>query len=382
MKRYRILVLDARSPIALAACESLAREGHELGVTCVNRLELAAVSRYAYRHHVLPSPEGPAEPYFAELLRTIDRFGYEVVFAVRDPAIARLAEIELPVPSCPPSGGVVLPLINKLDLRDVCVSSGVAYPATFAPPEPDDDENALNAAGFPAFVKAWRSAWTTPDRVVHLTGATEVFDLSTGLRVIADIRRAGVQPLVQETLRGEKFHAAVIRRRGRTDFRYAHRYLRQFGGGYEVALETLLADRGAGGEATDVLERICDATGYEGLVQAEFFLAHRDGRVYLFDVNPRLWGSVWFPERLGLRVAERAARDVLGEPPLNEAHYRAGLRYHNVLGELRFAYADPRRVPSMLRSFRVSDVYHPSPLRDPLPAALWLGQKLLRVARR
>jgi hypothetical protein len=375
MTPRRILVLDASSPIALAACQSLARRGHDVGVTCVNRLELAAVSKHVARCHQLPPCDGPAEPYLSELLATIDRFGYEAVIAVRDPAIARLAEIELTVPSCPASGGSVLPLVNKLDLRDVCRSCGVAYPATFAPREPGEDESVLRAVGFPAFIKAWRSASPTPERVVHLTGAHRVDDLATGRRAIATIRAAGVQPLVQESVFGEKLHAVVIRRGRRTFFRYAHRYLREVDGGYEVALETLVADRGAGGEAVAMLERICDATGYEGLLQAEFYLAHRDGQVYLFDVNPRLWGSIWFPEKLGLRVVERAVRDVLGESPLDEADYPAGLRYHNVLGELRWARAHPRRVPSILRTTRLLDVYHPS-LRDPLPAALWLGQKL------
>lgn len=371
----RILVLDARSPIALAACESLARDGHDVGVSCVNRLELAVLSKHASRYHQLPPCEGPAEPYFDQLLATIDRFGYEAVIAVRDPAIARFAEVELPVPSCPASGGSVLPLINKLELRDVCDSCGVAYPATFAPKGSDEDDGALRAAGFPAFVKAWRSASSTPERIVHLTGAQAVANLAMGRSAIAAIRAVGVQPLVQESVHGEKLHAAVIRRGPSTSFRYAHRYLREVGGGYEVALETLAADRGAGGEAVAMLERLCDATGYQGLLQAEFYLAHRDGQVYLFDVNPRLWGSIWFPEKLGLRVVERAVRDVLGESLLDEADYPVGVRYHNVLGELRWARAHPRGVRSMLRTTRLRDVYHPS-LKDPLPAALWLAQKL------
>jgi hypothetical protein len=372
--RLRILVLDAESPIALAACQALARAGHEVGVTCSERFALAAVSKHTTRSHRLPPCHGPAEPYLGGLIATIERFGYQLLIAVRDPAIARLAQAELPIPSCPAAGGSVLHLTDKLRLADLCRSCDVPYPATFSPRAPGEDEAALEAAGFPAFVKANCSASTTPERVVHLPGAQAVDDLAGGRRAISDIRALGVRPLVQESVRGEKLHAVIIRRGARTPFRYAHRYLRDVGGA-EVALETIAADRGVGGEAIAMLERACDAAGYEGLVQAELYRAHQDGQIYLFDVNPRLWGSIWFPEKLGLRVVERAVRDAMTDTPLVQADYQAGLRYHHILGELRWVRARPRDFSQILRTSRPRDVYHPS-LMDPLPIASWLARKL------
>lgn len=375
----RVLVLNAASPVALTVCRALSRNGHNVGVTCRKRLELATFSRHTARYHQLPPVDGPVEPHLGELLATVRRYAYEVVVAVSDPEVARLAEIELPVPSCPGAGSAVLPLIDKRDLDHVCRSCDVAYPLTIAPRNPDEDDRALMAAGFPAFVKARRSALPTSQRVVHLPGAQRIDGLLGGRQSIGKLRAAGGDPIVQQSVQGAKLHAVIIRRGGATSFRYAHRFLRDFRNA-EVALETLSADSGPGGEAIAMLERICDATGYAGLVQAEFYVACRDGRLYLFDVNPRLWGSTWFPEQLGLQVAERALRDATGEDQLDDPGYPAGLRCHNVLGELRWARANPRRLSSILRTTRPGDVYHPS-LRDPVPVAFWLGQKVAGRSR-
>jgi hypothetical protein len=81
------------------------------------------------------------------------------------------------------------------------------------------------------------------------------------------------------------------------------------------------------------------------------------------------------PEKLGLRVVERAIRDAMTATPLVEADYEAGLRYHHILGELRWARARPRDLSWILRTSRLRDVYHPS-LMDPLPVAAWLAGKL------
>jgi biotin carboxylase len=314
----------------------------------------------------------------------VDRFGYGVVIACRDSAIARLLERPLAVPTVPAGGAPLARLVDKFDLGVLCREVDARYPRTWMPRDEREDAAAISAAGLPLLVKPARSANATPDAVVHLVGARVAGDEHAAAAAIAALRRAGSVPLVQASVAGEKLQVALIRRAGETTFRFAQRHLRRPGSDYEEILETLPVDRGTGAEAAAMLERICDGAGYQGLVQAEFLRADRDGEVYVIDVNPRLWGSVAFTERLGLRVVERAVLDALGAPSPAGGGYPVGRRYHSLLDDLRYVRGAPRRrLAEVARVSSPLDVWHgPSPT-DPLPIVTWLGRATAdRVAGR
>jgi hypothetical protein len=186
-----------------------------------------------------------------------------------------------------------------------------------------------------------------------------------------------MQPVVQSrVIPAEKINAVVITRNGASEYRYAHRVLREtpITGGIGVALETISAERDSGGEAADLLERICDAARYSGLAQAEFCRSAEDGRLYLLDVNPRLWGSTWFAERLGQRVVERGVRFALDLPQLAPQPYRLGRRFHTPVGEWRWLRERDRKIAGLIeiaRSTRPWDVFEYVYGRDPAPLALY-----------
>ena len=192
------------------------------------------------------------------------------------------------------------------------------------------------------------------------------------------LRGAGLAPIIQERVPFvDKLNAVVIRDHGRTEFRYAHRVLREApaAGGTGVSLVTISPDVGAGAEAVDMLERICDAAEYRGLAQAEFYRSGKDGLLYLLDVNPRLWGSTWFAERLGLRISERGIRFALGLEPIAQPPYPLGRRFHagGVLHWLRDQESTARGLLELARTTRPWDVVEID-LGDLRPLAVRLVQ--------
>lgn len=349
MKRIRVLVLDASARQSLAACRSLGRSGYEVGAAGYRTSALSGYSRYTSLYHELPTPFGTERAFADELERVISRFGYEAVVATDDATLARLNGRPPSVPTVPTLGEPFNRLTDKLALSDLARERDVDYPETYRAGTVDELHAALGETGFPAIVKAERSAVARPDGLGWLSGAYVVRNRAAGEDALAALTDKGLQPIVQRRVDwSEKINVAIVRREGRSELRYAHRVLREIppDGGMGVAMETLAPDDPSAAGSLRALEEVCDAAGYEGVAQAELYLG--GGRAWLLDVNPRLWGSTWFAERQGLRVTERAVRAALGRPPLADATSKPGRRFHHVPHEWRWIAHQPPAWRSLL----------------------------------
>jgi predicted ATP-grasp superfamily ATP-dependent carboligase len=286
---WRVLVLDASERQALAACRTLGRAGHHVETAGYAAAELAGDSRHSRRYTRLPGAEAPALRFEQALADAVRAHRSDVVIATNDATLARLGTVTSPIPTLPRVDAAFIRLADKAELADVCAAAGVAAPPTFLQRVPADADEAVRAVGLPAVVKAARSAEADATSVRFRAGAEVAGSLDEVRAAVARVHDQRLRPVVQQRIAGlEKLNAVVIRRERRSVFRYAHRVVREAprSGGIGVTLETIEADRGAGAEAIDVLERICDAAGYEGLAHVEFYRDARDGMLCAIDVNP------------------------------------------------------------------------------------------------
>ena len=378
-----VLVLDAEIRQALAACRALRAAGFPVAASGRGSSALAGDSRDVVRYHRLPLPEdGPVGGPFGVALEGVLRaHGYAAVVAVDDATLARLDAEPPSVPTVPAGGGPFDRLTAKDRLGDVCAAAGVDYPTTL--PVPSGGERAaVEAVGLPCVVKAARSAAVAPSGIAYVAGAVVATTLEEVVTAANAVRTTGGEPVVQARIRGvAKLNAVVIRRDGRAVLRYAHRVLREVppGRGIGISLVTIPADRGPGAAAVDALDRICATAGWSGVAHAEVY-ERADGGLTLIEVNPRLWGSTWFAERLGLRVTERCVRDALGLEPLPDLPaYEVGRRFHHAPGLLTWARApraerDPLR--SLIGTVAPNDVFDIVSLRDPSPFLGLLRRRL------
>jgi biotin carboxylase len=370
----RILVLDGHTTIALAVVRALGRAGYAVGVGADRASCLAAGSRHCRAAHALPSPLGPRARYAAALAQVVGAERYDCVLACDDLTIARLATIDLAVPTVPTTGDGWRRLTDKAELAVVAAAAGVRYPRTLRATVGD----ALDSLGWPLAVKAVSSGVAHEDRVVPAKGAVIAHDRTSAAAAIAALGARCAPAIVQECVaRDIKLNAVVFRHAGATTVRYAHRVDAEFptAGGVGVSLVSIRADAGLGGACADALEAVCREAGYDGIAHAEFYVV--GGEPVLIDVNTRCWGSTWFGELQGLRVPERAVRAVLGDPALPPASYRPGRRFHFVPGLVRWLRDDgPERGARwpLLRTIRPWDGFDAVSLRDPAP--------LLRLASR
>lgn len=377
--KRRILVLGERASVAVTACRALGAAGYEVGVASWREVEEAGLSRFAKRNYRVP-PLHEAVGAWTDAVRRIVHFdGYDVAIATTDAAVARLPDMHLAIPTCPQISARHSGLIDKALLGDLCRQASVAYPRTHRPGTAADDEAAARDVRSRTVVKAVRSAMVASNHVNLAPGANVVRDPHSALRALTALRKRGIDSIIQEYLAGEKFQAVIIRRAGTTSCRLAFQVLREFppAAGSETALAGLSAAGGTGAEIVGMLERLADAAGYEGLLQAEFIKSSGDGRIRVIDVNPRLWGSLKFAELLGFRMTERAVRDALGLAPAQQEPDPAGRRYHHVARELRWLLARGRVPRAYFSTFSFRDVWDVPSLTDPRPDLLRFKRMLL-----
>lgn len=376
-----VVVLDPVARHAVAAVRGLGRAGWGVVVAGSDRRidALAAMSRFAIRpYERLPDPHGEASLFEAALHELVRRRDCQAIVAISDSTIAQLQRIDVGVPTVPRMGPALDRIIDKVVLADACADAGVMYPPTWLP-----GGSAPPSAGWPRIVKPRRTAIARPGQVVERTGADVVHDQAEEDAAIAKLRAQQLDPIIQARVeRAGKVNVAIVRHRGRSSLRIAYRVLLEYPpqGGQAAAVVSIDPLRGIGARAIEAAERACDAAGFEGLANAEFY-RQEDGSLCLIEVNPRVWGSAWFPERLGLRPVERAvlaALDVEPQPPLA---YRAGRRFHRPTLEALWLLA-PRvdrgpatRLPAILRPWDVFDLLS---VTDPVPLVGGVRRMVMR----
>jgi predicted ATP-grasp superfamily ATP-dependent carboligase len=380
-RRGPVLVLDPIGRHAVAAVRGLGRAGWEVVVAGSESQAdaLAASSRYAAgRYERLPDPHGEAAPFEAALAEVVHSRGCQAIVAVSDSTIARLRHLDVDVPTLPRMDAALDRVIDKVSLAAVCADAHITYPPTWSP-----GLAVPAAAGWPRIVKPRQTAIVRPGRVVGRTGAFVVADPAQEAAAVAVLRAAELEPIVQVRVgRAHKVSVAIVRHRGRTSFRIAYQVLLEYPpqGGQAAAIVSIDPHRGIGALALEVAERVCDAAGYEGLANVQLY-GQDDGSICLIEVNPRVWGSAWFAERLGLRPVERAVLAALDEDPLPPLDYPLGRRFHRPTLEARWLLA-PRcerdgawRLPAIIRPWDVFDLLS---VTDPLPFVAGLRRMVIR----
>jgi predicted ATP-grasp superfamily ATP-dependent carboligase len=369
----RVLLLDASLRQSLAACRALGRARYDVGLADHRNTGSITHSRFAARFHRLPDPHGPEADFKAALTKVVNEYRYAVLIATDDATLARLAHSGSPIPSFPSTGAAFKQLTDKVGLAEICARADVSYPETFKATSPSEAERLASELDYPLVVKGARSAEATTEAVRELKGAVVANDRDAALKACAELSADGLVPIIQKRVRkAEKLVIAIVRRGEISEMRFATRVLREFprAGGIGSALESIAPNLGVAATALDSLERVLDAVRYEGLASAECIVT-AEGEVFLIEVNPRLWGSLWFAENLRQRVAERGVRVALGETALPQVEYPSGHRFHHMPSEWRWVWQrEHGRVRALFEvasSLRPWDIYDYVNFSDPLP---------------
>ena len=298
----------------LAAARSLGRRGIPVTMAGDGVLAAARWSRYVTRWQKAP-PVHEAQRFLEWLLEFGEREPGHVLYPTCDELAwlisDRVAELEKHYRLYQPSVDVMLRLLDKKALHQACREVGVDTPPTLFPGRAEEAARAGSELGFPLLVKPRTQVLSTTRIKAVLVRRPEDLAASYAGVVASSLYQPGVRaPLagidspMMQAYRGDAHEniyslAGFIDRGGRQIAARASVKIlqrpRRVGVGlcFEEAPVDLPTLEG--------LVRLCRATGYFGVFEAEYV---RDGpRLQMIDFNPRFYGQMSFENARALPLA-------------------------------------------------------------------------------
>lgn len=283
----RILLTDGHYKHALGAVRLLAAAGHEVIVTAPRRLAMAGVSRSAWRRVQGPaSSEG--DGFLEHLDAVVRRHRPGMILPVGAAACGLLSghrERWDGVAIVLPEAAIMERALDKRSMLALAAELGIPVPRTAEPRDDEDLARAGEEVGYPLVIKApieGRTGVGYVDDPAQLRAGVDAYRERFGLA-------AGEMPLLQQRIVGPGYGVFATYQEGRCRRIMAHRRIREFPvtGGESTCCE-VVNDEALFATGRSVL----DALGWHGVAMVELKRHTADGRDYLMEVNPKLWGSL------------------------------------------------------------------------------------------
>ncbi len=345
MKR-RVLVLDAETRTALAVVRSLGKAGYEVGIAGSARIPLAAGSAFGKVYFRGPNPRTSPNDYLQFVVSLVESWRPFLVLPVTDLSVRLCLSAQDAIRRFS-----VLPLVAEETLQSVtdkyalvqhASALGVSVPETFLVPGIDDrtseDVQRIKRFPYPAVLKPQTSESALGEsyvrsQVYYPRNADEALSLVSVSTVGSNSK---IPFLLQEKIDGPGIGVFAICVNGQVGAVFCHRRLLEKppSGGISVLCESIPETAAPVAEACRLLESLF----WDGAAMVEF-KQHRDGKFYLMEINPRLWGSLQLAIDSGRDFPRYLAEVYAGNPQENiaklhhdEPPYRSGLRLRWSLG--------------------------------------------------
>ncbi len=302
--------------------------------------------RSRFCHRSLPSPPFVDSQAYARALSEVVRADrYEAIHVCHEEVLARM----LPALDGPEWMGLLLPPRDKLALAlsknamvSVAAHAGVATPRTIVPQDEADVEAAARELGVPLVVKGDTGESGETVRLLHdARAASEVYR-----EVLALESRAQARPALQEFVVGPAYSVGGLFLRGRPLRVVAHRKLIRYP--YPWGGRTVKGVTEYDPELLREAFKVFAALEYTGLGHVEFIRDQRDGRFKFLEINPRIWGTIAVASYAGVDLFAPYRRIVKGLAVEADLHFRAGVKFHRILREVRLIRQRPQRLPGAL----------------------------------
>jgi predicted ATP-grasp superfamily ATP-dependent carboligase len=297
----RALIVDqSRDRSALAAARMLHADGWVLG-TGAWRPSIASTSSATTAHHRVEEAETDEDRFIADIAEAVRVGGYEVVFCAYDVGLLVLSRRRAEVaPAIVPYAAheVVERSFDKLEFTRAAEAVGLAVPRT-----EEASEQAL--AG-------WQGAVVVKARI-HVPTRYETRRFASAAQAapfVAELRREGAQPLLQECITGQLGAVVVVADHdGNVVAEVQQRCDRSWPAeaGVTARARTITPDAALSEGVGELVRRL----GWFGLAEIEYLLDDQ-GVPRFTELNGRFYGGIALAGRAGVNVAAAWARLATG----------------------------------------------------------------------
>lgn len=367
-RRPRVFVTDGSYPNALAAVRSLSRSGFR--VTVGERAGISPArtisfwSRYCADRFRYPDPYAAPEDCETALAQHFRYHRYDAAIPVGLEMVSLFVRCRdsLPVPAMlPPSASFRIAEDKRLTFEHAA-SVGISIPRTVAGARWRELE-------FPIVFKHLR----TGARIAHTTEAA-----------VTEAERLGPELqnyVAQEYIPGRNgFGYFGFFQDGSETAYFMHERLMQFPkeGGPSVVARAISNSR-----LRELGRSLLASLSWHGVAMVEFKRSDRDGKFYLMEINPKLWGSLDLAIQCGCNFPVWIARALMRERIPTEENYRAGLTYQWVIPNgLKCFLRYPEFRIDFLKNLGAKEVRTDLRWFDPFPAAAGLLAMATNLSKR
>jgi predicted ATP-grasp superfamily ATP-dependent carboligase len=294
-----VLILDGETRTALAATRALGKCGVDVWIAASSQGALSFSSKFASRKIVIQSPQTQPEDFSRWLREYVSSERPSMLLPVTDASVmlaARYADELTALTGFPFSDAATLSLAsNKGELADLAKRCGLAVPQTLriarqAVRDPNWTEQ-IKSIRFPAVLKPETSAANIEGRLVKISVeyAASVEQAIAILNGVSRKENILIDFIVQEQISGAGVGVFALCHQGNPLTFFCHRRLLEKppSGGVSVLSESISPGEAPVADAFRLLRELT----WEGVAMLEF-KAGTDGKMYLLEINPRLWGSL------------------------------------------------------------------------------------------
>lgn len=300
-KAMRALIVDqSRDRSALAAARMLRADGWVVG-TGAWRPSIASTSAATGAYHRIEEAETDEDRFIADIAEAVRVGGYEVVFCAYDVGLLVLSRRREEVaPAIVPYAAheIVERSFDKLEFTRAAEAVGLAVPRT---------EQASDAA-----LAAWQGPVVAKARI-HVPTRYETRRFASAAQAapfVAELRREGAQPLLQECITGQLGAVVVVADRdGNVVAEVQQRCDRSWPAeaGVTARARTIAPDAALSERVGELVRRL----GWFGLAEIEYLLDDH-GVPRFTELNGRFYGGIALAGRAGVNVAAAWARLATG----------------------------------------------------------------------
>jgi protein-tyrosine-phosphatase len=324
--KRRVLVIDADSAAGLETVQSLGKKGHIIHAMNLHSEQKRGRSRFIARQ--FPSA-GTPEAGVEQIIGACSQEAYDLIIPATEVALLALLSPQIPDTiyqrAVLPLRDRVLAALDKEYVWRLAKSLSIRVPASKIVTSKDYVPH-----GFPVVLKPVFSKKTT-DREIRGYQVTIARDLTSWRSALESY--SGIPVQEQEYVSGKGVGVEMLFEHGVLRWAFVHERVHELpitGGGssYRVSIamrEDLI------GSAVALLRSL----NWHGAAMVEFKVA-ADGRVYLMEINPRLWGSLALAIDCGVDFPSGLLCLATGEKLPPQPQYRTGYFTRNVARDIEW----------------------------------------------
>lgn len=306
------LVLGSRSRIANAIVRGLGSRGVTVFTADTIAITRSSLSRFVSRHYTYTSLQQSESLFWDDLRHIFEASSAKVLltgdFSLYNYLIRNKDRLDNNIRFFAPDVEQVESLATKDRLIDVAAAMDVLTPKSVLVHDLNETLELCRDLPFPVLVK--------PVDECHGRGISVAADLECLLSRIPkyDREKLAAGLVVQEFIEGHNFGAAVVMENGEFRAGLCYRQIHQqpVSGGTPTLTET--SDFSA---PVEMLGKILARHKWHGLCQADFIVGKATGKVYLIDINPRMFGALFTSVAAGINfpyLLYQMSQGLSGEP--------------------------------------------------------------------